>query len=115
MPASLHVYSEGYEAIERNLLFRDRLRRVPEERVLYEQTKRELARRIWQDVQNYADAKSDVVEAIIARARAEREMTSGINMLSLQMLGSFREYLNQSHRKVSRISERMRYISATSI
>lgn len=31
-----------------------------------------LARRQWKYVQNYADAKSEVVEGIIARARAER-------------------------------------------
>ena len=70
--ANLHVYSVGCEEIERVLLFRDRLRSVPEDRALYEQTKRELAQRVWQYVQNYADAKSEVVEAIVARARAAR-------------------------------------------
>jgi Uncharacterized conserved protein len=51
------------------LLFRDRLRANDAERELYEETKRELARREWKFVQHYADAKSEVVEAIIARAR----------------------------------------------
>lgn len=51
------------------LLFRDRLRAHPEERELYERTKRELAARQWGYVQDYADAKSQVVEEIIARAR----------------------------------------------
>src|ERR671933_438013 len=37
---------------------------------VYAQTKRDLAARHWTYVQNYADAKSEVVEAIIARARA---------------------------------------------
>ena len=50
------------------LIFRDRLRSVPDERELYERTKRELAARRWDYVQDYADAKSDVVEGIIARA-----------------------------------------------
>jgi hypothetical protein len=31
----------------------------------------------WKYVQNYADAKSAVIEAIIARARAEREAQEG--------------------------------------
>jgi GrpB-like predicted nucleotidyltransferase (UPF0157 family) len=39
---------------------------------LYERTKRELAGRVWQHVQNEADATSEVVEAIVARARATR-------------------------------------------
>lgn len=69
---NLHVLSRGCEEIERVLLFRDRLRSVPAERALYERTKRELAAREWRHVQNYADAKTEVVEAIIARARTAR-------------------------------------------
>ncbi len=65
----IHVFSVGSPEVERMLLFRDRLRSRPEERDLYERTKRELASRQWAYVQDYADAKSDVVEAIIARAR----------------------------------------------
>ena len=53
------------------LLFRDRLRSHPEDRELYERTKRELAAARWSYVQDYADAKSSVVEEIIARARAD--------------------------------------------
>jgi GrpB-like predicted nucleotidyltransferase (UPF0157 family) len=67
---NLHVYSEGCPEVERYLLFRDRLRTDPDDRELYLRTKRELAARTWKYVQNYADAKSEVVEAIIARARA---------------------------------------------
>jgi GrpB-like predicted nucleotidyltransferase (UPF0157 family) len=37
---------------------------------LYERTKRELAAQNWAYVQNYADAKTDIVEAIIAKALA---------------------------------------------
>jgi GrpB-like predicted nucleotidyltransferase (UPF0157 family) len=67
---NLHVFSAGSSEIERLLLLRDRLRSDPAERHLYEQTKRQLAARTWRHVQHYADAKSAVVEAIIARARA---------------------------------------------
>jgi len=66
---NLHVYPEGCQEIERYLLFRDRLRSNAADRELYERAKRELARRRWKYVQNYADAKSEVVEAIISRAR----------------------------------------------
>ena len=66
----LHVFSAGSVEIERLLLLLDRLRDDPAERQLYEQTKRQLARRTWKYVQDYADAKSQVIEAIIARARA---------------------------------------------
>ena len=37
-------------------------------RELYERTKRELARKDWRFMQNYADAKTPIVEEIIARA-----------------------------------------------
>jgi GrpB-like predicted nucleotidyltransferase (UPF0157 family) len=57
--------------IERLLLLRDRLREDPAERQLYERTTRELASRTWKYVQDYADAKSDVIERIISRARAQ--------------------------------------------
>jgi GrpB-like predicted nucleotidyltransferase (UPF0157 family) len=67
---NLHVFTVGCEEIERILLFRDHLRQNDADRELYERTKRELAGRIWKYVQNYADAKSDVVELIIVRARA---------------------------------------------
>jgi GrpB-like predicted nucleotidyltransferase (UPF0157 family) len=66
---NLHVFSPGCVEIERMLGFRDWLRSHPADRDLYEQTKRELARREWKYVQNYADAKSAVVEEILARAQ----------------------------------------------
>ena len=68
----IHVFAEGSEEAERMLVFRDRLRSHDGDRALYEQTKRRLAERNWERVQDYADAKSDVVEAIIARARTRR-------------------------------------------
>lgn len=65
----IHVFSVGAAEIERMLLFRDWLRIRSEDRELYEGTKRELAARRWEYVQDYADAKSAVVEEIIQRAR----------------------------------------------
>jgi GrpB-like predicted nucleotidyltransferase (UPF0157 family) len=67
---NLHVYSPGVQEIERYLIFRDRLRASPEDRARYQRVKRELAERDWTYVQQYADAKSEVVEEIIARARS---------------------------------------------
>jgi GrpB-like predicted nucleotidyltransferase (UPF0157 family) len=65
---NLHVFTAGSIELERMVVFRDWLRAHPEDRELYESTKRELAARTWQHVQHYADAKTGVVEAIIARA-----------------------------------------------
>jgi GrpB-like predicted nucleotidyltransferase (UPF0157 family) len=66
---NLHVYSPGCPEIERYLIFRERLRGHPEDRAHYQRAKRELAGRDWTYVQEYADAKTEVVEGIIARAR----------------------------------------------
>ncbi|MFJ5991614.1 GrpB family protein [Lentzea sp. NPDC092896] len=65
---NLHVYSPRCEELDRMLAFRDRLRDHPEDREEYERTKRELAGRTWKRVQDYADAKTRVVERIILRA-----------------------------------------------
>jgi GrpB-like predicted nucleotidyltransferase (UPF0157 family) len=65
---NLHVFSEGCVELDRMVGFRDRLRAHPDDRDLYERTKRELATRTWRHVQHYADAKTGVVEEIIARA-----------------------------------------------
>jgi GrpB-like predicted nucleotidyltransferase (UPF0157 family) len=64
----LHVFSAGCPEIERMLAFRDRLRTHAEDRLLYERTKERLAARAWRQVQDYADAKSDVVREILSRA-----------------------------------------------
>lgn len=66
--ANLHVFSTGCEEIERMLAFRDWLRRNQDDRLLYEKTKLELAAHRWKHMQEYADAKSEVVQAIMARA-----------------------------------------------
>lgn len=69
---NLHVLSRGCEEITRMLAFRDWLRSNEADRLLYEQTKRELAKRDWKYTQNYADAKTAVVEEIMTRAQASR-------------------------------------------
>jgi len=68
-PINLHVFSRGCPEIDRMLQFRDWLRIHDADRELYERTKRELARRDWTYTQQYADAKTAVVEEILARAR----------------------------------------------
>lgn len=68
----VHVYSAGSPEIGRYLLLRDRLRGDEEDRELYARTKRELAGREWPSMQHYAEAKTGVVEGIIARAAATR-------------------------------------------
>ena len=67
---NLHVFSADCPEIARMLLFRDWLRTNAVDRDLYERTKPELLQREWKYVQNYADAKSAVVEEIITRALA---------------------------------------------
>jgi GrpB-like predicted nucleotidyltransferase (UPF0157 family) len=65
---NLHVFSKGCEEIKRLLAFRDWLRSHEADRKLYERTKQDLAVRTWKYMQNYADAKSDVVSEILVRA-----------------------------------------------
>lgn len=68
---NLHVFSGGCPEIERMVRFRDHLRSDAQDRALYEATKRDLASRVWKYTQHYADAKSKVVEDIMARATAD--------------------------------------------
>jgi GrpB-like predicted nucleotidyltransferase (UPF0157 family) len=67
MSVNVHVFSDGCPEIARMLAFRDRLRTNEADRELYERTKRTLAAREWAYVQDYADAKTEVVEEIVAR------------------------------------------------
>jgi GrpB-like predicted nucleotidyltransferase (UPF0157 family) len=66
--ANLHVYSAGCPEVERTVTFRDRLRASDADRELYARTKRELATRRWAHIQDYADAKTDVIDEILRRA-----------------------------------------------
>jgi GrpB-like predicted nucleotidyltransferase (UPF0157 family) len=67
-PVNVHVFPQGCEEVERMLVLRDWLRTHEDDRELYARTKRELAAKQWKYVQNYADAKSEVVGEILARA-----------------------------------------------
>jgi GrpB-like predicted nucleotidyltransferase (UPF0157 family) len=69
---NLHVFTIGCDEIGRMLAFRDRCREHPEERLLYAEAKQRLASRTWRHIQHYANAKSEIVEAIIARALRDR-------------------------------------------
>lgn len=66
---NLHVFSSGCPEIGRMLAFRDWLRSNAPDRELYARTKLELTQENWKYVQNYADAKTAVVEQILARTR----------------------------------------------
>jgi GrpB-like predicted nucleotidyltransferase (UPF0157 family) len=66
---NLHVYPRGSAEIDRYLRFRDHLRTSQPDRELYEQVKRKLAGQTWAYTQQYADAKTEVVEQILARGQ----------------------------------------------
>ena len=68
----LHVYEPGNEAVADYLDLRDWLRESAADRALYAATKRDLAQRAWFDMNDYADAKSDVILEILGRARQWR-------------------------------------------
>ena len=69
----IHIYSAGCDEIQRNLTFRNWLRRNVEDRIHYERVKRELATKEWSDMDAYANAKTSVIESIIAAAQAAGE------------------------------------------
>ncbi|MBP3042920.1 GrpB family protein [Arthrobacter jiangjiafuii] len=66
----VHLYERDDPAIGEYLLLRNHLRRNVDDRVLYERTKRTLLDKQWGDMNDYADAKTEVILAIKARARA---------------------------------------------
>ena len=66
---NLHVFSTGCPEIGRMLAFRDRLRSSESDRELYARSKRALAQQKWKYTQNYADAKTAVIEEIMTRAQ----------------------------------------------
>jgi len=65
--ANLHVFSAGCDEIDRMIAFRDRLRSHDEDRRRYERAKRELSVRHWKYLQDYADAKSEIVRGILRK------------------------------------------------
>ncbi len=70
---NLHVFSNRCSEVARMLQFRDWLRANEADRTLYARTKRALARQKWGSMQDYADAKTSVVNEILVRAQAARD------------------------------------------
>lgn len=70
---NLHVFSHGCPEVDRMLMFRDWLRGNAADRDLYARTKQSLAQKEWTYVQNYADAKTAVIEEILGRARGHEK------------------------------------------
>jgi len=64
----VHILEKGDPAITRYLVFRDRLRSDADDRALYAETKKALIQQGFDDMNAYADAKTDVIAAIVARA-----------------------------------------------
>lgn len=64
----IHVWLESDPEFERHLLFRDRLRADDADRAAYEALKRELAAREWEDANEYAQAKSGLIDTIVEKA-----------------------------------------------
>jgi GrpB-like predicted nucleotidyltransferase (UPF0157 family) len=70
---NLHVFGADCAETDKMVLFRDWLRGNEADRELYAAAKRELAARDWKYVQQYADAKTEVVQEILARAQEAQE------------------------------------------
>jgi GrpB-like predicted nucleotidyltransferase (UPF0157 family) len=68
----IHVCASGDQAIRNYVDLRDWLRVDESDRALYEEVKRDLAQRPWSDMNHYAEAKSDVIQDVLGRARAWR-------------------------------------------
>lgn len=68
----IHVYPAGDQAIADYLDLRDWLRVDESDRVLYAGVKRDLAAQTWSDMNHYAEAKTDVIQQILGRARSWR-------------------------------------------
>ena len=75
----LHVFSSGEPEAARMLRFRDHLRVHDADRELYERTKRELAQRDWTVGQDYADAKTQVVQEILGHSDIEMTGMPGVD------------------------------------
>lgn len=71
MDVHVHVWHWDDPEVERHITFRDWLRRHPEDRDLYEHVKRKFAEREWSNRDEYADAKTPVISAILRRARGQ--------------------------------------------
>ncbi|MGH9050517.1 MAG: GrpB family protein [Acidimicrobiia bacterium] len=66
----VHIWAAGGEDERRHLVFRDWLRSNADDRAEYERTKRTLAGR-HRDMNDYADAKRELIEQLVERAGHE--------------------------------------------
>ena len=64
----VHVWRAGGTDERRHLLFRDWLRHTREDRQRYEEVKRSLSARPWEDMNEYAAAKTAVIAELLERA-----------------------------------------------
>ena len=71
--AHVHLWVSGDPEIERHILFRDWLRENERDRRLYEREKHRLAAMEWPTQNDYAQAKTPIVNEIIGRARESRK------------------------------------------
>ena len=71
----LHVYEPDRVEVRDYLDLRDWLRIDATDRELYATTKRRLAQQTWRDMNDYADAKSEVIGDVLGRARVWRAGT----------------------------------------
>ncbi|HSP54118.1 MAG TPA: GrpB family protein [Dehalococcoidia bacterium] len=69
----IHMYETGHEQYEKQITFRDYLRKHPESAREYEDLKRDLAAR-HDDIEDYALGKSEFVLHILALAGASKEI-----------------------------------------
>ncbi len=75
----VHVYEPAHPAVDAYLDLRDWLRVDAADRDLYARTKRRLAAQEWADMNAYADAKTEVVQAVLERARAWRACSRSVS------------------------------------
>lgn len=73
----IHMVEIGTEFWDRLILFRDYLRQKADVAARYAALKRELAEREWNDVNEYADAKTEFVREIENEARRRRAEVKG--------------------------------------
>jgi GrpB-like predicted nucleotidyltransferase (UPF0157 family) len=65
----VHLWPEGEEA-DAYLALRDHLRASAAARSAYESLKRQLSKREWADMNEYADAKGELIRSLLRQARA---------------------------------------------
>ena len=67
----VHLWQTGDQQIARHLAFRDRLRTHQGDRSRYELAKKKLAQREWADRNEYAEAKTEIIDEILRSTSPE--------------------------------------------